>query len=106
METRNKPIHVTEVTNLPETERECFECENGVLRHDGHELVCGNCYVVAGTTSLRSKTEWERHRSRIERRRSGEEDGRPRLVGGYKEAYWGDDEYAFSPEGGFTQPQR
>lgn len=103
MKTRDETITVTRMDSLPTTERECNQCEDGNFVQDGYELICENCqYTPSHSTSFRDKTEWERHQDQIEARASGERDGRPRLVGGYPDAYWGDGEYEYSPIDGFN----
>jgi hypothetical protein len=102
MKTRSRTITVTEMDSLPSTGRECSNCEDGEYVRDGYELICTTCqYTPTKSTSLRKRDEWDKHRAQVESRASGERDGRPRLVGGYEDAYWGSGEYEYDPREGF-----
>lgn len=103
MRTRNNTITVTRLDNLPTTDRECHLCEDGNFVRDGYELICENCHYTPSTdrAATRAPTEWERHEKQVHDRSTGERDGRPRLVGGYPDAYWGEGEYEYSPTEGF-----
>lgn len=103
MKTRDKSITVTEMDTLRHTERECNNCEDGTFVQDGHELICTQCqYSPSRNVRLRRKTEWEKHTRQVQSRANGERDGRPRLVGGYEDAYWGSGSYCFDPAEGFS----
>jgi hypothetical protein len=102
MEIRNDSTTVTTIDTLPETDQECHNCEDGVFVQDGYELICSNCSFSPSPQTRSTKvTAWERHRKQIDSRLSGEKDGRPRLVGGYPDAYWGDGAYEYDPIDGF-----
>jgi hypothetical protein len=105
MEIRTETRTVTALDSLPSTDRECFICDDGHFVRDGHELICDNCqHSPSFETRQRSQTAWEQHRRDVHARAYGERDGRPRLVGGYEDAYWTEDdggEYEYSPRSGF-----
>jgi ribosomal protein S27AE len=91
-----------DVTLLQRTDRECTECENGMFLKDGHELVCEQCgYTPSRSGRSLTRDPWESHRREVQMRLDGELDGRPRLVGGYADAYWGDGKYEYHPTEGF-----
>lgn len=110
METRTETRTVTATDGLPSTDRECFICEDGHFVRDGHELICDTCsHSPSFETRERSITAWERHKRDVHARACGERDGRPRLVGGYKDAYWADGdggEYEYSIGDGFMLEAR
>lgn len=101
MQIREDTITVTEA-NLQRTDRDCRACEDGTFLKDGHELVCGSCgYAPSSDGPTRKTTPWDAYRSEVDLRASGEVDGRPRLPGGWPDAYWGEGEYEYDPESGF-----
>lgn len=102
MKTRNKTITVKHTENLRKTGRECTNCEDGVFLQDGYEIICDTCqFTPTRVSRLREQTMWDRHREQVDARSSGSVSGRPRLVGGYEDAYWGEDEYEYHPSSGF-----
>lgn len=91
---------------LPKTERDCNVCEDGTLRRDDYELVCDNCYYTPSdgpSTTIDEDPQYSFRRA-VEARAYGDIDDRPRMVGGWPDAYWGEGEYEFSPESGFHSP--
>lgn len=93
---------VMDDTHLRRTETECANCEDGHYMQDGSELICDSCqYSPSGATRMERKSEWQKHREQVDKRANGDGDGRPRLVGGYEDAYWGDGEYEYKPGVGF-----
>lgn len=100
MNTRNQPITVTASVkdNLPETERECMKCEEATFVQDGYEIICPNCHFTPTknhSVEKRRKTEWEKHRKQVDKRAKDSAAKRPRLIGGYKDAYWNTGEYSY-----------
>lgn len=86
---------------LPETDRECYLCEDATFVQDGYELVCPNCYYAPEFTSQpRTHTPWDAHRQHVREQQA--RNRRPPLPGGYRNAYWGSGSYEFTPERGFT----
>lgn len=70
---------------------------------DGHELVCTACgYAPSRDSGVDSIQPWDEHRRLVQAQADG--DARPRLVGGYEDAYWsvdGDGDYEYVPGDGF-----
>lgn len=95
--TRSEITTVT-LDKLPGTDRECHECEEGTFKKDGYEIVCDTCHYTPVFTERASVlTEWDLHEKQIRERADGDSAKRPRLVGGYREAYWGSNEYEYDP---------
>jgi hypothetical protein len=96
---------VTRFELLPRTGDECHACDEGEFRRDGHERICDECHYVVGPEPSRSPITldpWERHRRQVSDRADDDEE-RPSLVGGYRDAYWGSSEYEYDPsERGFS----
>lgn len=92
--------------NGRKTDRDCHLCEEGTVYKDGHELVCGSCYYTPSTDEDMTTVEEPQigFRRALDARVDGEIDDRPRMPGGWHDAYWGDGEYEFSPEEGFQNP--
>lgn len=95
---------ITEMdTALPETDDECPLCDEGVFVRDGYERICSHCqYSPDYESTISTREPWETYRVEVQRHARGRKDGRPRLAGGYKHAYWGDGEYEFTPSDGFS----
>lgn len=104
MQLRKNSTTVTELSALPRTDRECYSCEDGNFLKDGHEMVCESCgFVPSHSDTIETRGAWESHRHDVMLRAVGERDGRPRLVGGYTDAYWNSGEYSVVPGDGFTR---
>ena len=93
---------VNTLTTLPSTGHECHHCEDGTFVQDGYERICTNCqYTPTTETQLRESSSWQTHRDQVTERAYGDTDGRPKLVGGYEDAYWGEEgTYTFVPSEG------
>lgn len=93
------------MTPLPSTDKDCPLCD-GTFRKDGHELICATCQHSPTTDASQRHEEpsaWATHQAQVYRRAYGDGDGRPRLVGGYEDAYWGTGAYSFDvDEGSFV----
>lgn len=88
---------VTRYDKLPRTGRECHECEDGEFLKDGNDLICADCqYAPQRDESVSIPTPWERHEKQVAKR-DGDGRERPRMVGGYREAYHGQGEYSYDP---------
>jgi ribosomal protein L37E len=81
-----------------DTGQECRDCHDGTYYKDGYELVCGACGYVPTRSENSGVEPWAEHRADVQRR-ADEIGVRPRLVGGYADAYFGDGSYAFGEEG-------
>lgn len=102
MKIRNSTTTVTDLSTQPSTGRECYVCEDGNFVRDEHELICDSCqYTPSFETRATTRDVWERYRRDVQQRAYGETDGRPRLVGGFHDAYWGDGRYEYEPTVGF-----
>jgi ribosomal protein S27AE len=92
--------------NYRTTERECHICEDGTFMKNGSRLVCDTCsYAPTFESRPTQQSEWEAHRRQVDGRANGDIDGRPRLYGGYKDAYWADGdagEYEYDAIDGFV----
>lgn len=85
--------------NGRKTDRECHACEEGTFYKQGHELVCGNCSYVPSTDEPSTEEDARNSfRRALDARVRGDVDDRPRLPGGWPDAYWGTGSYSFDPE--------
>lgn len=84
------------VNTLPTTETDCPLCETGTFCRDGHELICDTCqHSPTFETKSDDSGPWELHREQVYSSVNDSQEPRPKLVGGYEEAYWDSGEYSF-----------
>jgi ribosomal protein S27AE len=91
-----------EGSGFQRTDDECHNCEEDVMYVKGSQRVCGSCgYAPDYEQHSYHQTAVERYRQAVEYYAQDEIEGRPKLVGGFESAYYGDGEgsYEFCSDG-------
>lgn len=90
------------MTQVTKTEYECSNCKDDNYVKDGDgTMYCMSCSAMPSDQHRRGPTDpWESFRRLQQHRR--EQGDRWRCVGGFEDAYWGEEEYEYLPSTGLT----